>query len=593
MLGGAGNDTFVVNSAGDRVYETTATASLIDAGGIDTVQSAISYNLDANAGVRFVERLTLTGTGSTTATGNALANRLTGNSGNNTLDGGLGNDTMLGGAGNDTYIVNATGDVVSETTFLGSGLDTGGLDTVQSGVSFSLDANSGLSFVENVRLTGAGNTSATGNALGNRLTGNSGNNTLNGGLGNDTMLGGAGNDTFVVNVAGDVVSETTFLGSGIDTGGIDTVQSGVSFSLSANSGLRFVEHLSLTGTSAINGTGNALANILAGNTGNNILNGGAGNDTLNGGSGNDTMLGGSGNDTYFVSSYGDRVFETTSTTGTTNAGGFDRVQSSVSFNLDANAGVRFVESLTLTGTGSINGTGNALNNSLTGNSGRNQLNGGSGNDTLNGGIGNDTMLGGSGNDTYFVSSNGDRVFETTTTASTTSAGGVDTVQSSLSFDLDAYAGVRFVENLTLTGAASINGTGNALRNSIVGNSGNNTLNGGAGNDTLTGDSGADTFVFNTALGAANIDRITDFNALADTIRLENAIFTGLAAGTLAATGFVQNTSGNAADASDRIIYESDTGRLYFDRDGTGAAAKVHFATLATGLTLTSADFFVF
>jgi Ca2+-binding RTX toxin-like protein len=150
-----------------------------------------------------------------------------------------------------------------------------------------------------------------------------------------------------------------------------------------------------------------------------------------------------------------------------------------------------------------------------------------------------------------------------------------------------------VELLTLTGSAAINGTGNSLANTIVGNTGANTLNGGAGLDTLTGGGGADSFVFNTALGSGNIDRITDFSAFADTIRLENAIFTGLAAGTLAATAFRSNTSGNAADASDRIIYESDTGRLYFDRDGTGAAAKVHFATLATGLTLTNADFFVF
>jgi Ca2+-binding RTX toxin-like protein len=119
------------------------------------------------------------------------------------------------------------------------------------------------------------------------------------------------------------------------------------------------------------------------------------------------------------------------------------------------------------------------------------------------------------------------------------------------------------------------------------------LNGGTGSDVLTGGANVDSFVFNTTLGASNIDRITDFNTISDTIRLENAVFTGLAGGALAASAFVRNTSGNAADASDRVIYESDTGRLYFDRDGTGAAAKVHFATLGTNLAVTNADFFVF
>jgi Ca2+-binding RTX toxin-like protein len=109
---------------------------------------------------------------------------------------------------------------------------------------------------------------------------------------------------------------------------------------------------------------------------------------------------------------------------------------------------------------------------------------------------------------------------------------------------------------------------------------------------LAGGSGSDTFVFNTTLGSSNVDRITDYNVAADTIRLENAVFTGLANGTLAAGAFVKNTSGNAADGSDRIIYETDTGKLYFDRDGTGSAAKVHFATLSTNLTLTQADFIV-
>lgn len=108
------------------------------------------------------------------------------------------------------------------------------------------------------------------------------------------------------------------------------------------------------------------------------------------------------------------------------------------------------------------------------------LHGGSGNDTLTGGVGNDTMLGGSGDDSYIIDVAGDRVFETTTTSSLVDAGGTDTVFSAVSFDLDASAGVRFVEQLTLTGTANINATGNALANILIGNSGNNVLNGGIG-----------------------------------------------------------------------------------------------------------------
>ncbi len=162
-----------------------------------------------------------------------------------------------------------------------------------------------------------------------------------------------------------------------------------------------VENLTLTGAGNLNGTGNALANILTGNIGNNILSGGdgndkltglAGNDTLNGGTGNDSMIGGLGDDTYVVDSALDVVTETLTAAA---GGGNDTVQSSsASFTLGAN-----VENLTLTGAGDLNGTGNAFANTLTGNSGNNQLIGGLGEDTVNGGAGDDriTMLVTAGN----------------------------------------------------------------------------------------------------------------------------------------------------------------------------------------------------
>lgn len=226
-----------------------------------------------------------------------------------------------------------------------------------------------------------------------------------------------------------------------------------------------------------------------------------------------------------------------------------------------------------------NATGGTGNDKLIGNNAANRLNGGGGLDTL---------IGGTGNDTY-VTNGGDLITEAAN-------GGIDLVFSFVTYTLAAN-----VENLTLSGTAAIRGVGNTLANVIQGNSaansvegssGNDTLNGGLGNDTLIGGTGQDRFVFNSALGATNIDRITDFNVIDDIIALENAIFIGPAAGALAATAFIANLTGNAADAGDRILYETDTGKLFYDRDGTGVVPKVQFATLALNLGLTSADFVI-
>ncbi|MFN3465333.1 MAG: calcium-binding protein, partial [Terricaulis sp.] len=183
-----------------------------------------------------------------------------------------------------------------------------------------------------------------------------------------------------------------------------------------------------------------------------------------------------------------------------------------------------------------------------------------------------------GNDYYIVDNVGDTVTEL-------SGEGTDTVQSSVSFTLSDH-----VDRLLLSGAGNINGAGNAQDNLIWGNGGANTLDGGLGADTLTGGAGADTFAFTTTLGGGNVDAIADFSIADDTILLSNAVFTGLSAGALAAGAFVIGSA--AADADDRIIYDSAAGQLFFDADGDGAGAAILFATLAPGLALTSADFIV-
>ena len=481
LIGGTGNDTYIVDVSTDIVTE------LLNEG-IDAVQSSVTWALGAN-----VENLTLTGTAAINGTGNTLDNILIGNSaantlkgdvGNDFLDGGAGKDTMLGGVGNDTYVVDVATDVVTE-------LADEGTDTVQSSVTWTLGAN-----LENLVLSGTSAINGTGNTFDNVITGNSAANILNGGVGNDTLMGGAGNDTYVIDAAGDVVTENT-------DSGIDLVQASVSYGLSAN-----VENLTLTGTNAIDGIGNALDNNLIGNAAANTLAGGAGNDTLNGGAGSDSLLGGTGNDTYIVDVSTDAVTEFANE-------GTDSVQSLVSWTLGDN-----VENLTLNGTAALNGTGNSLDNILTGNSAANTLIGGAGNDTLNGGAGTDTLIGGSGDDTYVVDVYTDVVTELENE-------GIDTIQSSTSWTLTAN-----FENLVLTGTAGIKGNGNTLDNVIVGNSGANTINGGAGNDTLSGGAGNDTL--NGATGndrylfgrGDGIDSVTDSDTTvgnADVLQLSSDV----------------------------------------------------------------------
>jgi Ca2+-binding RTX toxin-like protein len=264
---------------------------------------------------------------------------------------------------------------------------------VQSFITFSLfDNQFGTGTVrgevENLTLLGSSAINGTGSQFDNVLIGNSAANKLDGGAGTDTIVGLDGNDTYVVDNAGDVVDET-------GTSGIDTVQASFTFSLVASDTLKgAVENLTLLGTAAINGTGNALANVLIGNGAANVFTGAAGNDKLDGGVGADLLIGGLDNDTYVVDSSGDVVDETGGT-------GKDTVQSFISYKLVESAKLLgAVENLTLLGTAAINGTGNTLANVLTGNSGVNKLNGAGGNDVLRGGKGKDVLTGGDGNDRF-------------------------------------------------------------------------------------------------------------------------------------------------------------------------------------------------
>lgn len=261
MLGGTGNDTFYVDTSGDRVIEAAS-------GGIDTVYASVSYTLRAGQEIEFLSvnpdadyaDLAIN------LAGNEFANTLTGNAANNKLNGNGGADTMIGGDGDDIYYVDDAGDVVVETA-------NHGTDTVYTTVSYTLPAN-----VEVLRARGTADIDLTGNGLDNTIVGNAGANRLDGGAGADYMAGGTGDDTYTVDNMNDIVAERMNCGN-------DTVQASVSFTLG-----RYVETLILTGSAAIDGTGNKFANTIIGNDATNTIDGKGGFDTLTGGGGADTFV---------------------------------------------------------------------------------------------------------------------------------------------------------------------------------------------------------------------------------------------------------------------------------------------------------------
>ena len=370
------------------------------------------------------------------------------------------------------------------------------------------------------------------------LLGYKGNDILDGGLGSDIMKGGPGNDTYLVNNVGDSVFEKT-------AQGIDKVESQIDYTLGNN-----LENLTLLSSPKYypgdtfdinsNGTGNNLKNIIIGSNGDNILNGLGNNDILRGGRGDDTLNGGNGNDI---------------------------------------------------------------------------LSGQGGKDILDGGAGNDIMKGGPGNDTYFVNSTKDIVTELP-------GQGRDIVKSSVDFSLRNTDGAGThggnVENLKLIGTGNINGIGNNLDNKITGNDANNilkgaagddilfgksgddilrggagddVLNGGNGNDILIGGSGHNTFILDDLTG---IDVIKDLNISSDKINLDHSVFTAWgAAGVLPSDSFISGSGiTSAVDSNDHIIYDTDTGALYYDADGVGGADAIQFAELHNLANLTANDIII-
>ena len=637
MVGGDGDDIYIVDQIDDVVVESQDQ-------GLDQVSSSVSYSLADH-----IENLTLIGALDIDGAGNRAANDIRGNVGDNVLygdagddhlygnagvdllNGGTGADWMEGGQGNDRYIVDNVGDTVVERA-------GEGFDMIDTSISYTLSTN-----VEALRLMGIqGAVDAHGNAGNNflnavwvdvapaagtqiRLYGEGGDDNLlgsrygdllDGGTGADKMTGGNGNDTYVVDNAGDVAIEQAGQG-------FDTVDTSVSYTLGAN-----VEALRLMGIQgAVDAHGNAGNNWLNavwvnvapaagtqirlyGEGGNDDLQGSRYGDLLDGGTGADRMTGGLGNDSYVVDNAGDIVVEQA-------GAGYDVVTSSIGYALGDN--VEAVRLIGVAAGATVVAQGNDLNNelnavwvdqsakvSLLGGGGNDRLLGSRYDDLLDGGTGADTMRGGRGNDSYVVDSVTDLVYE--------QAGeGYDVITSSVGYRLGAN-----VEGLRLVGVAegaSVVAQGNDLNNSLnavwvdksasislLGHGGDDTLqgsrfgdllDGGAGSDRLTGGGGADRFHFGDVLNAAtNVDTILDFQKGVDVIELDDAVFAGLNLGKLDASAFVANASGTATSADQRIIYDTDSGQLFYDADGSLGGAAVLFGMVAGHPPLTGADFVV-
>jgi Ca2+-binding RTX toxin-like protein len=446
--------------------------------------------------------------------GNGGNDQLTGGAGADMLNGGTGGDAMAGGSGNDTYIVDSVTDTVTENLLAGTS------DGVIASVDFTLGAN-----LEELALSGTADIDGTGNSLVNEIAGNSGrnrlsglggadhlygeagdddlfggesndtleggseNDELDGGTGADIMEGGAGDDVYIVDDAGDVVTELS------NQGAADLIMSSVSRILSF-----FVENLWLTGTANILGVGNGLDNLIVGNGGNNALTGLAGADSLYGFGGEDFLLGGAGGDTLDGGAGSDTALYTGSAAVTIDLGAH------IYLGGDATGD-------TLTGIENV--TGSAFADVLVGDAAANILSGGGSDDTLNGGAGNDTMDGGAGVDTVSYSAAAGAVSIDLNVAAQAATGGLgtDTLSS-----IENVLGGTFADTLT----------GNAGANKLYGGAGLDTVYGGAGNDVIEGGGdtdglfgGADSDTFDYNLGAGT-DNVYDFINDVDTIQVDGA-----------------------------------------------------------------------
>ncbi|NER24167.1 MAG: calcium-binding protein [Symploca sp. SIO1C2] len=575
--------TIINGTAGDDILEgTPGIDKIVGFGGNDILLGNEGHDfLFGNGGNDTLfggegDDFLLGGVGEDSLYGDDGSDNLNGGEGDDRLFGGDGSDTLVGGEGNDNFIGGTGADYFDG----GEGRDTVDFrtegfavtaDLSQSRATYINDAV--VEVVETLinieRLVGtAFDDTLIGDAESNTLIGVGGNDILIGGANNDRLLGGAGADYFDGGEGNDIVefrenfAITADLSQGratyINDAGVEVVETLIN-----------IERL----------VGTAFDDTLIGDSADNTLHGEGGNDILLGGEGNDILLGGTGVD-YFDGGEGSDTVDFSN-------GEFaiigDLIQSSATYIDDT--GVEVVE----TWLNIENLVGTAFDDQLIGDAGDNTLDGENGNDTILGNEGNDHLIGGTGID-YFDGGEGRDTVDFRTEEFAINA---DLSQSRATYINDEV--VEVIE--TLINIERLIGTafddtliGDVENNSLTGADGNDILIGGAGNDRLFGGIGADIFGFSSP--NQGIDTITDFNsAQGDLIQVLGSGFGGgLTGGVLDSDQF---TIGSAAtQASDRFIYNDNTGALFFDPDGTGAVAQIQFAQLSGGVALTNNDIFV-
>ncbi|RCJ16670.1 hypothetical protein A6S26_32860, partial [Nostoc sp. ATCC 43529] len=462
---------------------------------------------------------------------------LIGGTGNDTLNasGSTGNNLLDGGDGNDfLYLFDAFG---NNTLNGGAGKDLLFLNFTKSatGITSSFDATTNTTSItagtKQVSYKNIEGLDITGTASNDNIVGSNGNDTLNLGSGNDTVDGGLGEDFLTVDYSSASQGITSSFNT---TTNIGLIAAGTTNQVSYKN----IERLNIKGTAY-----------------NDKIVGSNGNDTLNGGSGgNDTVDGGLGEDFLTLDYFSATQGITSTFNATTNIGLIKTGTNQVSY--------KNIERLNITGT--------AYNDKIVGSNGNDTLNPGSGgNDTVDGGTGEDLLY---FYDYYPFSSQG----ITSTFNTTTNIGSITAGTKSVSY--------KNIERLNIRGTF--------YDDYIVGSNGNDTLQGESGNDSLYGGAGTDSFAFyNYNQG---VDTVYDFNATNELIQVSAGYFgfgEDLSTGILLASHFTIGAS--ASTSTQRFIYNSNTGALFFDQDGSaGTFTQIQFAQLSAGLSLTNNNFLV-